>query len=191
MSPAMSQAEEPRPMRADARRNHERIVAVAREVFAEQGADAPMDDVGKRAKVGAGTLYRHFPSREALIEAVYRDDVHRLSKLAYDLLAERSPDDALAEWVREHIAYRVSNGGLAATLKAAMRESEAFLECKTLLRDAADALLAPAKDSGRIRADVQGHDLLLLSHGVGTAAEHASPEETERLISVMLAGLRR
>lgn len=187
----MPSAEATRPMRADARRNFERIVATAREVFTEHGADAPMDEVAKRAKVGAGTLYRHFPNREALIEAVYRDDVERLCQRAYDLLAERSPSEALDGWVREEITYLIRSGGLAATMKATIRDSEVFAQCKAAMRDAADALLSSAKEDGEVRPDVQPRDLLLLGHGVSTAAEHASPEEAERLISVMLAGLRR
>src|SRR3954465_3498301 len=91
-------ADPPRAMRADARRNYERLVAVARDVFAEQGPEAPLDEIARRAGVGAGTLSRHFPGRDPLIEAVYRADIAELSGQAHQLLAELPPDQALAEW---------------------------------------------------------------------------------------------
>jgi AcrR family transcriptional regulator len=179
-----------RPMRADARRNYERIVAVARDVFAEHGAEAPLDDIARRAHVGAGTLYRHFPSRDTLIEAVYRGEIETLCARAYELLDDRSPDDALNEWMREHVSFVLNKRGLAMTLKAALeRDSETFALCKTKLRDAAAALLTAAQDVAAVRADVRADDLLRLGHAVGVATERA-PEDTERLLSLMLDGLR-
>ncbi|WP_431921406.1 TetR/AcrR family transcriptional regulator [Amycolatopsis tucumanensis] len=181
----------PRPMRADARRNYERILVTAREAFREHGPDAPLDDIARRASVGAGTLYRHFPTRETLIEAVYRDDIETLSSAAHRLLEEHEPGEALELWMREQVAFVLHKRGLAATLKAAMdRDSETFAACKTLINDAATVLLSRAQESGAIRDDVRPRDLLLLGHGVGVAAE-GSDETAERLLTVLLDGLRR
>jgi AcrR family transcriptional regulator len=177
-------------MRADARRNYERIVAVAREAFAEHGPDAPLDDIARRACVGAGTLYRRFPNREALIEAVYRDDIERLCDRAYELLETHTPSDALAAWMREQIEFVVTKRGLAATLKAAMDAgSETFALCKTRLNDAASALLKAAQDEGTVRTDFEHRDLLLMGHGIGVAAE-VTRDSGDRLLTIMLDGLR-
>ncbi|WP_236794917.1 TetR/AcrR family transcriptional regulator [Amycolatopsis sp. GM8] len=178
-------------MRADARRNYERIVNVAREAFTEHGPEAPLDDIARRACVGPGTLYRHFPNREALIEAVYRADVEKLTERAAELAESHSPGDALAEWVREHVGFVVQNHGLAATLKAAMdRDSQTFALCKTMLYDAAENMVVAAQDVGAIRDDIKPRDLLLMAHGIGSASQN-SPDAAPRLVEVMLDGLRR
>src|SRR3954452_21187219 len=94
-----------RPQRADARRNVERLIAVAREAFAENGADASLDDIARRAGVGPGTLYRHFPNRMPLMESVYRDNVEALCASASELLSAPSPGEALAQWMRAFLDY--------------------------------------------------------------------------------------
>ncbi|NIH82062.1 TetR/AcrR family transcriptional regulator [Amycolatopsis viridis] len=180
----------PRPMRADARRNYERLLATAREAFREHGPDAPLDDIARRAGVGAGTLYRHFPNREALIEAVYRDDIERLCAGAHQLLAEHEPGKALELWMRDRLAFVLQKRGVAHTLKAAMdRDSETFAYCRSLMNDAAEEVLRHAQEAGAVRADVQPRDLLLLGHGVCVAADE-DEELAGRLLSVMLDGLK-
>jgi AcrR family transcriptional regulator len=180
----------PRPMRADARRNYERIVAVASEAFAEHGPEAPLDDIARRARVGPGTLYRHFPARENLIEAVYRADIEQLSGRARELLETRSPEDALVTWMHEQVDYGLRKRGLATTLKAAMdHNSETFQLCKTMLTDAAASLVVAAQEAGAVRTDVEPRDLLRLGHAIAAAAETA-PESAERLLNVVLDGLR-
>ncbi|GAB2990956.1 TetR/AcrR family transcriptional regulator [Amycolatopsis acidiphila] len=177
-------------MRADARRNYERIISVAREAFAEHGPEAPLDDIARRACVGPGTLYRHFPNREALIEAVYRADIERLSGLARELMETHSPGDALAEWMRSQIDFATRKRGLAATLKAAMdRDSETFALCKVMINDAVRLLVNAAQEAGVIRDDVEPRDLLLMTHGIVVASE-ATPGAAERLLTVVLDGLR-
>jgi AcrR family transcriptional regulator len=179
-------------MRADARRNSELLIATAREVFSEKGAEAPLDEIAKRAGVGAGTLYRHFPNRESLVEAVYLDEVTALANLARELAAEHEPDVALTMWMHEQVRFVMHRRGLAASLKAAMDpHSEAMVRCKTVLHDAAAAVLLPAQAAGTARADIQPYDLLRMSHGIGVAAEYGDDEERERLIDIMLDGLRR
>jgi AcrR family transcriptional regulator len=179
-----------RPMRADARRNYERIVAVARQAFTEHGPDAPLDDIARRAGVGAGTLYRHFPQREALMEAVYRSDIETLSMTAYERLDTHAPDEALADWMRELVRFAIHLRGLASALKAALDEhSEVFALCKSMLYDASAAVLTAAQEAGTVRADVQPRDLVLLAHGVAFASEVA-PDAADRILAVTLDGLR-
>jgi AcrR family transcriptional regulator len=178
-------------MRADARRNYERIVATASEVFFEQGVDAPLDDVVKRAGVGAGTLYRHFPTRETLIEAVYRQEIEEIADQAYALAKSLSAEEAIREWFDELIRFHIERSGLAAALKAAIaEESETFQYCKGRLRDAAGALLEPAQAVGAVRADLEAVDLMRLSHGLGASAKYADEAGRRRMLQVVLDGLK-
>ncbi|RSM78467.1 TetR/AcrR family transcriptional regulator [Amycolatopsis sp. WAC 01375] len=187
----MVTAEPARPMRADARRNYERIVAVAKEAFTADGVDVPADDIAKRAGVGAGTLYRHFPTRDKLIEAVYRDEIDGLAQQAYDLLDELPPGKALETWLATHVIYVVEKHGLAMTLKASVDAgSEVFGWCQSRLRAAADTIVKAAQDEGVLRSDVTGVDILRLGHGLGSAASKASEEDTKRLLTIVLDGLR-
>jgi len=184
-------ADPARPMRADARRNYDGIVAVARDAFKEHGPGAPLDDIAKRAGVGAGTLYRHFPTRETLIEAVYRGEIAELSDRALKFTEELPPGEALEAWIREQVAWSAQNRGLATTLKASIEKgSETFVWCMNRMRDAAGAVLRAAQEAGLVRPDVTVVDLLRLGHGVALAVEHATPEETTRLLSVVFNGLR-
>lgn len=175
-------------MRADARRNYEHIVAVARAVFTEEGADVPLDDITKRAKVGAGTLYRHFPTREALIEAVFRTEMTELSERAYELLEQLPPFEALAEWLRGQLRFVKHKRGLATALRAMDQGAETFAYCKGLMNDAASALVGRAQEAGAVRADVAAADVLKLLHGIALAAE-SDADAAERLLQIMLAGL--
>ena len=187
----MVTADPDRPMRADARRNYERIVAVAKKAFTADGVDVPADDIAKRAGVGAGTLYRHFPTRDKLIEAVYRDEIDGMAQGAFDLLDELPPGEALEAWLARHVTYVVEKHGLAMTLKASVDAgSEVFAWCQSRLRSASDAIVKAAQEAGAVRADVTGIDVLRLGHGVGSAASKASPEDTERLLKIVLDGLR-
>ncbi|HJQ18696.1 MAG TPA: helix-turn-helix domain-containing protein [Gemmatimonadaceae bacterium] len=177
-------------MRADARRNYERILAVAREAFAQHGPEAPLDDIARKAGVGAGTLYRRFPSRDALIEAVYRDDIERLSAKAHEFMETLPPGEALAEWMRAQVAFATEKRGLATTLKAAMdKDSEIFALCKGMLNDVAASLLTAAQEAGAVRDDLEPRDLLKMGHGIATASD-TSPETAQRLLNVLLDGLR-
>jgi len=179
-----------RPMRADARRNYERILECARQAFTEFGPEAPLDDIARRAGVGPGTLYRHFPHREALIEAVYRSSVEDLSHRAEELLETCSPLDALQQWMRAQVAFVMGRRGLAITLKAALdHDSETFQLCHTMATEAAASLLRPAQLAGLVRPEIEPRDLIRLGHGIGVACESA-PEAAERLLTVAFAGLQ-
>jgi AcrR family transcriptional regulator len=187
-------ATSPRPMRADARRNYDRLVTAARTAFAEHGAEASLDDVARRAGVGPGTLYRHFPTRLALLEAVYRDDVTALCAEAAELAATRPPEQALAAWMRTFVRYATGKRGLVAALKESLGEQTTsfFTECSTALRQAAGMLLTGAQRAGAVRTDANVSDLLKLVHGISVVTEHAQddPGQADRLLSVVLDGLR-
>jgi AcrR family transcriptional regulator len=170
-------------MRADARRNYERIVATAR--------DVPLDDVAKRAEVGPGTLYRHFPTRDALIEAVYRSEIEEIAGQAQALANSLSAEEALREWFRELITFQFEKAGLAVALKAAIdADGETFRYCKATLRAAARTVLEPAQAVGAVRPDLEDVDLMRLSHGIGAAAKHADEAGRNRLLSVLIEGLK-
>lgn len=179
-----------RPMRADARRNYERILECARQAFTDCGPEAPLDEIARRAGVGPGTLYRHFPHREALLEAVYRSSIEDLSRRADELLETRSPLDALQHWMTAQVEFIMNRRGLALTLKAALDpESETFQLCHTMALDAAARVLEPAQREGLVRPDIEPRDLIRLGRGIGVACDSA-PEAAERLLSVAFAGLR-
>lgn len=177
-------------MRADARRNHDQLLAAARDVFTEQGAcEASLDHVAKRAGVGPGTLYRHFPTREDLLAAVYRDDVERIAARAGELATEHPPAEALAAWMRVHLDYVRQERGIGSAVKAMIgAENEAFEYCKVALRNAVGSLLEPAKQAGAVRTDVTPTDLLRLVHGIGVSCESA-PHEADHLLEVVIEGL--
>ena len=178
-------------MRADARRNYERIVATAREVFFEQGVDVPLDDIVKRAGVGAGTLYRHFPTRDTLIEAVYRQEIEDLAERVRVVTKELPAEEALREWMRDQIRFQHERAGLAAALKAAVdEESEVFQHCKVTLREAVGVLVEAARAAGVIRPDIDAVDVMRLGHGIGASAKYADDAGKDRLMSIALNGLR-
>src|SRR4051812_22661352 len=167
-----------RPMRADARRNYKRLLSEAKTAFLEHGADAPLEDIARRAGVGIGTLYRHFPTRLALHEAVYHDEVDELCARARALLESEPPGAALAAWMRSFAAYAASKRGLMQTLKEVIdQRSDLFARCHDEIREAAGAVLSEAQEAGAARPDVTVEDLLRLTHGISVATERA-PETT-------------
>jgi|HubBroStandDraft_5_1064220.scaffolds.fasta_scaffold15994_5 AcrR family transcriptional regulator len=184
----------PRPMRADAQRNYQRLLDAAVAVFAEHGADdASLEEIARRAGVGIGTLYRHFPTRQALLEAVYRDQVDGMRAKADELLASDSPSDALAEWLRALSAFSSTKRSLtAALLETLGKDSELLSACSAVIYGAADELLIRAKEVGAVRPDADGRDLMRLVHAVNIAAQHAptDPGQRDRLIGIILDGLK-
>jgi AcrR family transcriptional regulator len=182
----------PRPMRADARRNYDRLVAAAAAAFAEHGLDAPLDDIARRAGVGAGTLYRHFANREALMEAVYGAQVEGVCARAATLGATQPPAEALTLWLRDLVAHISAKRGLAAAIMAGGggETSPAFAACKSALRGAAGSLLERAQAAGAVRPDLSLDDLLRLMHGVAVSSEY-SPDGPDHLIALVVDGLRR
>lgn len=179
-----------RPQRADARRNSERLIAVARDVFQRDGAGAPLDEIARTAGVGPGTLYRHFPTREALLAAVYRQDVADIANRADTLSAELPPMEALTAWLREQLEYITNRMGLGSALKVMLAgDTETMEWCRVTMRAAAGRLLEAAQRAGGVRTDVDAVTMLRLVHGVGLAAETA-PEQAELMMSIVVGGLR-
>jgi AcrR family transcriptional regulator len=180
-----------RPARRDARRNRARVLEAAREVFARDGVDASLNDVARRAEVGPATLYRHFPTREALLEALLADRYDALAALARDLSSDPSPRDAVAAWLRAFIAHLTTFRGLATPVRTALDDerSALFSACKGM-RTAFESLLAHARRAGAVRADAQATDLLRLSNAIGWATEGlpGGAAEADRLLGLALRG---
>ncbi len=182
-----------RHLRADARRNYVRLLDAAREAFGELGTDASLDDIARRAGVGIGTLYRHFPTRQHLMAAVLRDDMAALVAEAEELLASRAPAEALAGWLRAVTAHAVASRGLAAALMCAPPgEASAPRSQCDALKLAGGRLLARAQDAGEVRRDIDAADLFALVNGIAWASEHAYPDKPhpDKLLDLMLGGLR-
>jgi AcrR family transcriptional regulator len=181
-----------RPPRADAMRNRERLLAAAKEVFSTGGADKSLESVARRAGVGIGTLYRHFPTREALFEAVYRREVEQLTELAERLFVEEPPVEALRHWLRSNVEFIATKKGMAEALAvAAAGSSELKAFSFEHLSRALGKLLARAADSGEIRGDITPEDLLRTV--VGMCLIHDGPgwqEGVLRLVDVFVEGLR-
>ena len=184
----------PRPaeqLRADARQNHARLITAATAAFAERGADAPLEDIARRAGVGIGTLYRHFPTRTDLQAAVFRSQVIAVCSQGDALLADQaSSGEAFAAWMRNLAGYLVTKRGLShALIEAIGIESELISSCWVTMRQTTERLLATAQQAGVIRTDVDATDVMRLVHGV-TVSTEKTPERADMLLSVMLDGLR-
>ncbi|MFF4151823.1 TetR/AcrR family transcriptional regulator [Streptomyces sp. NPDC001651] len=180
-------------MRADARRNHERLLTEARAAFAEHGTDASLEDVARRAGVGIGTLYRHFPNRDALVSAVFEDAAGELLTRSRQLLDAPEPCAALVTWLREMVTHAGEYRGLARSLMAVSADdSSALARCSDPIRQAGGALLARAQQAGSVRADVAIADLLQLTHAIALAAEEtpSDPDLADRLLNLTLRGLK-
>jgi AcrR family transcriptional regulator len=178
--------------RADAVRNRERVLEAAKTVFSAGGSDASLEAVAKRAGVGIGTLYRHFPTREALFEAVYRREVQQLSELAEALKSEASPVDALRRWLRSNVEFVATKKGMSAALQLAVHgSSELYAHTFDRLTKAVGALLDRAVAAGEIRSDISPEDLLRAL--VGMCYMHDQPgwqRSVVRLVDVFVDGLR-
>jgi AcrR family transcriptional regulator len=187
---AMSeQALTSRPKRADARRNYDKVLAAARAAFAEQGTHASLEDIARRAGVGIGTLYRHFPSRQDLLEAVYVDEVEALCQSAADF-ADLPPWEALVSWLNRFVGYVATKRALAEELVATVgMESEVFKRCHDAISTAGKPLLQRAQQAQAVRSDAAFNDVIRLVSGV-TMIKGASPDEIERILAMALDGLR-
>lgn len=177
-------------MRADARRSRAKLLDAATAAFAENGADAPLEDIARRAGVGIGTLYRHFPTRVDLQAAVFQSQVQTVCEAADEYMTSNTPDQALAGWLRAMAAYLTTKRGLSRALVDALgRDSQLITSCWGAMTDATERLMTSAQRAGLLREDIKPTDVLRLVHGVVIATEQ-SPEDTDRLLSLMLDGLR-
>jgi AcrR family transcriptional regulator len=179
-----------RPMRADARRNYEKLIAAGRAAFTEADTQASLEDIARRAGVGIGTLYRHFPTRQNLIEAVYVDEVEALSRSAQDM-AGMPPWDALVGWLHRFVGYVGTKQALVDELFAHGHDStDVFATCRAALYAAGEPLLERAQQADAVRTDVDIGDVLYLVGGIAklSTLDH---EQVQRLLDVALDGLRQ
>ncbi|MFI9786872.1 TetR/AcrR family transcriptional regulator [Kitasatospora sp. NPDC051984] len=175
-----------RPRRADAARNFDALLTAAREAFAEHGADASLEDIARRAGVGIGTLYRNFPTRRHLFEAVYANEVEDLARVATGL-ADRPSWDALVTWLRRFVDYAMTKRAIREALQG--EESAVFLACRRSMYDAGTPLLERAQQDGSVRTDMNMDDLLRLVSGIASVA---FPDDKQRakVLAIALDGIR-
>ncbi|RYE97622.1 MAG: TetR/AcrR family transcriptional regulator [Oxalobacteraceae bacterium] len=180
-------------MRADARRNYDHVLEVARTVVAEQGADASLRDIARRADVGLATLYRHFPTREALLETLLQESLTELIETAAELKSAVSPDDALAAWFRRGVAFvRRYNGVVDLMASAIANEDSALHASCVTLRSAGAGLLVRAQADGSARADLDGNELFALMGALGWVSDQPSfASRTEHLVDVVADAIFR
>jgi AcrR family transcriptional regulator len=193
-----------RPMRADARRNYERLITTARIAFMEHGTGASLDDIAKRAGVGSGTLYRHFPTRDALLHAVLRDRIDGLLAHADELLADPAPDPAtealdaqaaLDRWLRTYLTGAETPRGTSTVIIEAMSAEWADTGLGTAAATICAALgrlLNRAQRAGAIRAEIDPRDLLRITNAIGVAAERTTDPGAyaDRMLALLFDGLR-
>lgn len=176
-------------MRADARRNRDRLLAVAGEVVAEQGADASLEEIARRAGVGSATLHRHFRSRQALLEGVFRDRVEALCAHGEELLAESDAGAALTTWLHAVVAHATTNRGLAPAL-AMCADPTLGSSAHAAILTTGDALLNRAKQRDQVRPDLAIDDLFALVNAISSATEQ-DPPQAARLLTLALEGVGR
>jgi AcrR family transcriptional regulator len=181
-----------RPLRADARRNYDCLVAAADAAFIEHGADASLEDIARRAGVGIGTLYRHFPTRLDLLAKVLSTSVDALVARADALAASLPPTDALVAWLEAMVRYLATYNGISEALCASFDDPQSQLGCSCQLMSAAgERLFVRAQDAGELRRDAQFKDLMIGTQAAGWAAEQTGEREAaSRLLHMLVDGLR-
>lgn len=181
-----------RPLRADARRNRDRLLDVAVRAFSRDGLDATLDAIAKEAGVGIGTLYRHFPTREALIEAAYRSELARLCDAVPALLGSTPPDEALRAWMDHYIDYMSTKRGMADALRAVIASGgNPYAQSRDRLLTAIATLLQAGVAAGTLRGDVAAADVLASLSGISLAAgQPAQRDQAGRLLDLLMDGLR-
>ncbi|WP_050897208.1 TetR/AcrR family transcriptional regulator [Patulibacter medicamentivorans] len=186
-----------RPMRADARRNRERLLRAARDTFAEQGVDGSLEEVARRAGVGVGTLYRHFPARDDLIEALLHERFERTIAHAESLREGGDPWAAVEAYLRDVLSDAATFRGVAASIKATMHDASTPLGTVCALsRQGWSTLLEWARAEGVVRADADADDVLRVVYGIAWAADQRrarrpdSDPRIEPMLRIVLQGLR-
>ncbi|WP_328611310.1 TetR/AcrR family transcriptional regulator [Amycolatopsis sp. NBC_00345] len=182
-----------RPVRADARRNYDRLLEVAVHAFATDGTHVTLERIAKTAGVGIGTLYRHFPTREALVEAAYRHELTDLCDAVPGLLRSMPPDQATRAWMDHFIDYLTTKHDMAEALRAVIASGgNPFAESRGRLIAAITALLEAGAAAGTLRPDVEPNDVLVALNGVSLAAgEPSQREQAGRLLDLLTEGLRQ
>ena len=179
-------------LRADARRNRDKLVEIAATLFAERGVDASLEEVARRAGVGIGTLYRHFPTREDLVEVLYRREIESLCTAAEDFSRDNPADVALEQWMLRFVGYIAAKRGMAASLKILFgRGTNNLAEAYALIPVALKRLVAAAVAAGSIRTDVDATDILQALSGIYSAPDTPEwQERSRRLVRLLMDGLR-
>lgn len=178
-----------RPKRADARRNYDKVIAAARDTFAEGGASASLEEIARRAGVGIGTLYRNFPNRQALLEAVYVDEVEDLCRTADDL-DDLAPWEALMTWLHRFVAYLATKQALAPELLDYVgRDAPVFQTSRAALYAAGEPLLARAQEAQAVRADTSLSDVIQMVGGIARITP-GDPAQVQHILDLALDGLR-
>ena len=178
-----------KPKRADARRNYDAVVTAAREAFAERGDATSLEEISRRAGVGIGTLYRNFPNRQALLEAVYVEELESLCRSATELTGLPAWD-AFAAWARRLVAYLATKQALAHELLEYLdRDAPLFAACRASLMSAGEPLLARAQEAQAVRGDANLWDVIQMVGGIAKIPG-AEPEQIEHILGIALDGLR-
>jgi AcrR family transcriptional regulator len=180
-----------RMLRADAQRNRDRLLEVAAHAFAA-GGDVTLEAIAREAGVGIGTLYRHFPTRESLVEAAYRNELARLCDAAAELLGANAPEQALRLWMDRFVDYATTKRGMKDALRAVVASGgNPFAHSRDRLVEALDLLLRAGAEAGTLRPDADATDLLTGLSGVSLAAgEPAQRAQAGRLLDLLVDGLR-
>ncbi len=178
--------------RSDAQRNRERILEVAKRAFTRHGAATSLDDIARQAGVGAGTLYRHFPTRDALIEAVYRSEVEKLAAAARGFISAMSPIEALRAWLLLFVDYIAAKHIIAPALNSVSGgPSRLYESSRSLVQGAIEELVKRAKKSGDVRKDIDASDLLRAVIGVSYVGSGGDWQQSaKRLVDILIAGSR-
>jgi len=188
--PAPSAA--PKRLRVDARRNRDKLIETAAAAFAEHGVDASLEDIARRAGVGIGTLYRHFPTREHLVEVVYRREVEGLCAAADELARQHPPDIALEQWMQRFVDYIATKRGLAKSLRILLTtNSTLFSDMSGRVTLALRRLVEAAVANGSIRGDIDSADVLQALSGIYSAPDTKDwRDRSRRLVALLMDGLR-
>ena len=181
-----------RPMRADAQRNRDKLIEIATSTFTDSGVDVALEEIARRADVGIGTLYRHFPTRETLVMAVYRKQIDDLEAAARELPLTHSPADALREWMRGFVRYGAVKRGLVALLRSMIEtETNLFDEARATLLASAGSLMTTAAEAGEIRPDFEPGDVIRALGGICMATDRPDAGASAlALVDLVFDGLR-
>lgn len=181
-----------RPLRADAQRNKDKLIEVATAAFTDLGVEVALEEIARRADVGIGTLYRHFPTREALVLAVYRKQIEGLETAAHELPLTHGPSDALRLWMRGFVEYGAVKRGLVGLLKSMLEtETNLFDQARATLLESAGSLMKKAAEAGEIRPDVQPGDVIRALGGICMATDRPDAGGSAiALVDLVFDGLR-
>jgi AcrR family transcriptional regulator len=178
------------PMRADARRNYDALLAAADELFTTHGPDVSLDEIARRAGVGNATLYRHFPDRRDLLVAVCVGEVEALCRLGEELNADPDTGRALTCWLRAYIKHVSARHGLAAAFATGRRDdSELVAACQAAVETIGTSLLQRAQDGGAVHIDIKLPDVITLVNAIAMATETTHDHEADRMLAIVLAGI--